>query len=117
MIETEIIKYFGGIFQGDGLSLLLFILTVNPLSFLLNTTEDYKIGNPGERDLDIGHMFFVDDLKLLSSTDENSYKQLDIATTFSKDIGMLFGQDKWAYIYVERGKRKSFGESLTLNNI
>ena len=50
MIETEIIKYFREIFQGDGLSLLLFILTVNPLSFLLNTTEGYKTGNPGERD-------------------------------------------------------------------
>ena len=66
MIKTEIIKHVRGIFQGDGLSLLLFILSVNPLSFLLNTTEGYKIGNPGERDLDISHMFFVDDLKLLS---------------------------------------------------
>ena len=28
-----------------------------------------------------------------------------------------FGQGKCAYIYVERGKRKSLGESLTLNNI
>ena len=98
MVETDIIKYFRGIFQGDGLSLLLLILSVNPLSFLLNTIEGYKIGNPGEKDLDISQMFFVDDLKLLSSTAENSYKQLDIVTTFSKDIGMSFGQDKCAYL-------------------
>ena len=117
MVETDIIKYFRGIFQGDGLSLLLLILSVNPLSFLLNTIEGYKIGNPGEKDLDISHMFFVDDLKLLSSTAENSYKQLDIVTMFSKDIGMSFGQEKCAYIHAERGKKKSLGESLTLNNI
>ena len=97
--------------------MLLFILSAGPLSFLLNTTEDYTIGNLGERDLDISHIFVVDDLKLLSSTAKNSYKQLDIVTTFSKDIGMSFGQDKCTYIYVERRKRKSLGESLILNNI
>ena len=31
MIESEYIKYLRGIFQGDSLSLLLFILTVNPI--------------------------------------------------------------------------------------
>ena len=62
-------------------------------------------------------MFFVDDLKLLSSTAENSYKQLDIVTTFSRDIGMSFGQDKCTYIYVECGKQKLLRESLTLNII
>ena len=56
VIETEFIKYLRGIFQGDGLSLLLFVLSVNPLSFLLNTqTERYPIGNPGEREIDITH--------------------------------------------------------------
>ena len=58
MIETEFIKYLRGIFQGDGLSLLLFVLSVNPLSFLLNTqTEGDPIGSPGERDTDITHIF------------------------------------------------------------
>ena len=83
MIETEFIKYLSGIFQGDGLSLLLFVLSVNPLSFMLNTqTEGYPIGNPGERDIDITHIFFVDDLKLLETMLERALKQLDIVTTF-----------------------------------
>ena len=34
LIESEYIKYLRGILQGDSLSLLLFILTVNPMSFL-----------------------------------------------------------------------------------
>ena len=34
-IETDEIKYLNGTLQGDLLSLILFILSVNPLSFLL----------------------------------------------------------------------------------
>ena len=72
MIESEYIKYLRGIFQGDSLSLLLFILTVNPMSFLLNTTEGYTLGKPGDRNLNITHLFFVDDLKLFSSSVEKA---------------------------------------------
>ena len=104
MMETEFIKYLRRIFQGDGLSLLLFVLSVNPLSFQLNTqTEGYPIGNPGERN--ITHLFLVDDLKLLVTMLERALKQLDIVTTFSKDVGMTFGTDKCAYSYVEHGKK------------
>ena len=118
MMETEFIKYLRGIFQGDGLSLLLFVLSVNPLSFLLNTqTEGYPIGNPGERNIDITHLSFVDDLKLLATTLERALKQLDIVTTFSKDVGMTFGTDKCAYSYVERGKKKSLGETIVMNGV
>ena len=31
-------------------------------------------------------------------------KQLDLVTTFSNDIGMKFGQDKCAYIKIEKGR-------------
>ena len=33
---SDLIRYLRGIFQGDSLSVLLFILTVNPLWYLLN---------------------------------------------------------------------------------
>ena len=118
MIETEFIKYLLGVFQGDGLSLLLFVLSVNPLSFLLNTqTEGYPIGNPGERDIDITQIFFVDDLKLLATMLERAIKQLDIVTTFSKEVGMTFGTGKCAYSYVERGKKKSLDETIVMNGV
>ena len=38
-IETDEIKYLNGILQGDLLSLILFILSVNPLSFLLERCD------------------------------------------------------------------------------
>ena len=62
-IEMRIINYLTGVLQGDCLSLVLFILWVNPLSFLLKNLPNYKIGEPGKRVISISHLFFVDDLK------------------------------------------------------
>ena len=117
-ITTDYIEYLRGIFQGDSLSLLLFVLSVNPLSFLLNhTTRGYKIGKPGERNLELTHNFFVDDLKLYSENQNEAKVQLDVVTKFSTDIGMSFGEEKCAYVAVERGQRKPLGNTIGINNI
>ena len=50
------------------------------------------------------HNFFVDDIKLYASSISILKKQLDLVTTFSNDIGMKFGQDKCAYIKIEKRK-------------
>ena len=44
-------------------------------------------------------------------------QQLDLITTFSKDIKMEFGIDKCSYINIEREKKKSLGVSLRLNDL
>ena len=116
LIESEHVKYLRGIFHGDSLSLFLFILTVNPMSFFLNTTEGYTLGKPGDRDLNITRLFFVDDLKLFSSSVEKAKIQLDIVTTFSNDIGMSSGLDKCAHLCIKHGKRKSLAESIVIND-
>ena len=49
-LTTEQILYLTGILQGDSLSLIIFELMTNPLSFLLNkNSEGYKIGSSNER--------------------------------------------------------------------
>ena len=48
-IETSEIEYYKGILQGDMLSLILFILSVNPLSFILHKEEGYKLGKETEQ--------------------------------------------------------------------
>ena len=65
-IQSNTIHYLRGIFQGDSLSVLLFILSVNPLSFLLKKLKGYQIGPSGRRDTTINHLFFVDALKLIA---------------------------------------------------
>ena len=61
-ITSDAIKFLKHIFQGDSQSVLLFILTVNPLYFMIRNIKGYSYGI--ERTNDITHNFFVDDLKL-----------------------------------------------------
>ena len=99
---TNLIDYLTGLLQGDCLALLLFILCVNPLSFLLTECDGYLIGPPGNRTMKLTHLLFVDDLKTYANNKETALKQLEIITTFTNDIGMKFGSDKCAYMNVER---------------
>ena len=51
-----------GIFQGDSLSPLLFIVTMIPLILLLRREAmGYKFGQEGRK---MNHLLFMDDLKL-----------------------------------------------------
>ena len=116
-IVTEAIEYLTGLLQGDNLSMLLFTLSINPLSFLLRTLTGYKAGSPEKRDTEIDHLFFVDDLKTFANNLKEGSIQLDLITKFSHDIQMKFGGTKCAYLYVERGKRKSLGENMKMNDL
>ena len=91
-IRIEEILYKKGVFQGDYLSVILFILSLNPLSFLLNETDHYKMATNIIYKKILTHQFFVDDLKLYSATLQQSKLHLDIITTFSHDIGMVFAK-------------------------
>ena len=113
----DVIHYLKGIFQGDTLSVILFILSLNPLSFLLNKLKGYNIGDAEKRDRDITHLFFVDDLKLYATNINTAKLQLDLVTQFSKDIGMSFGESKCAYLRIERGKMKETTQHLEMNGL
>ena len=116
-IDAGEIRYNKGVLQSDFLSVVLFILSLNPGSFLINKTTGYKIGPEEDRRKSLTHLLFVDDMKTFSSSVNGAKFQLDIITTFSTDIGMKFGEDKCGYIYIERGKRKSLGKSLVINGV
>ena len=96
-IQSNTIHYLRGIFQGDSLSVLLFILSVNPLSFLLKKLKGYQIGPFGKHDTTTNHLFFVDDLKLIAVNLNLLKEQLDLVTQFSSNTGMVFGESKCAF--------------------
>ena len=114
-LETDEIGYNRGIIQGDTLSLILFVPSVNLLPFLLKGYEGYKIGK-GKRDRNVSHLFVVYDLKLYALSLELMMKILEFVTTFSKDVGMNFGESKCAFQIIERGKRKH-GNTLRINGL
>ena len=100
-IILNVIKVVKGIYQGDSLSVILFVLALNPLSHLLRSTKGYAYGKNQQHQYT--HNFFVDDLKLYA-TDMNMVKrQLEIITTYSKDIGIKFGEDRCTFLHIEKG--------------
>ena len=101
-VINDVIKYRNGISQGATLSVLLFVLCLKLLSFLLQNLKGYSYGK--SRNHTLTHNFFVDELELYASPISILKKQLDLVTTFSNDIVMKFGQDKCAYIKIEKGK-------------
>ena len=103
--------------KGDYLSIILFILSLNPCSYLLNETERYKMGVNEERNKNLMHLLFVDDMKQYTSNLEKSKLLLDIVTIFSQDIGMSFGQDKCRYVLIDKGKLKQQGEPIVINGV
>ncbi|KAJ0170136.1 hypothetical protein K1T71_014064 [Dendrolimus kikuchii] len=101
-ISDGLIKVERGIFQGDSLSPLWFCLALNPLSYLL---EDSKLGFHLRRGSEaISHLLYMDDLKLFASKKHDLLELLNLTKTFSSSIGMEFGVDKCAVMYVQRGR-------------
>ena len=104
MIENEscgLCNIRSGIFQGDSLSPLLFIVALIPLSIILNNTnKGYRLNN----NQTLNHLLYMDDLKLYGKSERESESLLHTVRIFSKDISMSFGIDKCAKVSVKRGK-------------
>ena len=92
-----------GIFQGDSLSPLLFIIVMIPLTILLKREDlGYKWGPSGKL---INHLLFMDDIKLYGKSMRELESLVEVVRVFSKDIGMEFGLDKCAVLELKAGVR------------
>ena len=91
-----------GILQGDSLSPLLFIISLIPLTMILNKTKHgYQFSTNGQR---INHLLYMDDLKLYSRTEKELNSLAETVRIFSKDINMEFGIQKCPLLVLKRGK-------------
>ena len=95
------VKINRGIFQGDSLSPLLFVLIMIPLSLILRKTKlGYQMSKRAER---INHLLFMDDLKLYAGNKSQLESLINTVSIFSKDIRMEFGLSKCAILELRRG--------------
>ena len=90
-----------GIFQGDALSPLLFVIALIPLTHILRKANPGYGFRTGET---INHLLFMDDLKLYSKSESVLNSLIQTVRVFSKDIGMQFGIDKCAMLVMKKGK-------------
>ena len=78
-----------GIFQGDSLSPLVFVLALIPLSLILRKRKAaYQFSESKEK---INHLLSMDDLKLYSSSEKGLDSLIQTVHVFSEDKGMEFG--------------------------
>ena len=112
VLETGPIRIKGGIFQGDSLSPLLFTMSLNPLSQeLQNMGYGYQL----DEQTKINHLFYVDDLKLYGTSDNQPTGLINTVKNILDDIKMEFGLDKCAKAPFKRGKKVS-AERIPLND-
>ena len=74
------------IFQEDTLSPLVFVLALIPLSLILRKTKAaYEFSESKEK---INHLFFMDDLKLYSRSENGMDSLVQAVSDFSEDVGI-----------------------------
>ena len=79
-----------GIFQGDSLSPLIFILCIVPMTEILrNTRAGYMLGS-GK----VNHLSFMDDLQVFGKNEKEIDSLIETVEEFSCDIGMKLGIKK-----------------------
>ena len=96
------VKIRRGIFQGDSLSPLLFVIAMIPLSLIL---RDVKIAyDLGKGNGELNHLLFMDDLKLFAKNEKQLESLIHTVRIFSDDIRMEFGLAKCALLVMKRGR-------------
>lgn len=100
-----------GIFQGDSLSPLLFVVSLIPLTMLL---RDSSPGYVFKNKVKVNHLLYMDDLKLFSKSESDIESLVHTVRIFSEDIGMTFGLDKCALVALKRGKMIDSTRDITM---
>ena len=92
-----------GIFQGDALSPLLFIIAMMPLNHILRKCiAGYKLSGSQEK---INHLMYMDGIKLFTKNEKELETLINGVKIYSQDIEMEFGIEKCAMLVMKSGKR------------
>ena len=91
-----------GIFQGDSLSPLLFIVSMIPMTMILrNTGKGYQLERKG---IVINHLMFMDDIKIYGKNTKDLDSLIQTFRVIIEDMRMEFGIDKCAVVNISKGK-------------
>ena len=92
-----------GIFQGDSLSPLLFVLIMLPLTLML---RKMRAGYRLAKDIKpVNHLLFMEGLKFYGVSKDQLDPLVEVVTIFPQDIRMSFGLDKCEVLEMRRGRQ------------
>ena len=92
-----------GIFQGDALSPLLFIIAMMPHNHIhRKCTAGCKLSRSQEK---VNHLTYMDDIKLFAKKEKELETLIHTVRIYSRDIGMEFDIEKCAMLVMKSGKR------------
>lgn len=116
-IETDPIQLKKGIFQGDKLSVTLFLLAISPVSTHLN-----KHGPKCDRATLGGlqllnHLFYIDDLKLYADGKRNLRRLIELAKEASEELGMKWNLAKCNYSGMSGTRRRNYKVTQLIEGI
>ena len=98
--SLEKAKIQRGIFQGDALSPLLFIIAMMPLNHILRKCKaGYKLSRSQEK---INPLMYVDDIKLFAKNEKELETLIHAVRIYNQDVGMEFGIGKCAMLVIKR---------------
>ncbi|MEO1255298.1 MAG: reverse transcriptase family protein, partial [Bacteroidota bacterium] len=101
-VELAEVNIKRGIFQGDSLSPLLFIIALIPMTRVLEKTEaGYQLQKGSRR---INHLMFMDDIKLFGRSSGEIDSLTQTVRIVSNDIKMEFGIEKCGVVNIHKGK-------------
>ena len=102
-----------GFLQGDSYSPVGFCLTEIPIAMLLEGTEGYRMGTPGNQGVIRRHSLLIDDLKVYQENHARLEVVNETIVQASLDTGACYGVKKCAEIVLKRGKMIK-GEGLSV---
>ena len=113
METSATIRFKKGLPQGDALCPRLFTLCLNPIAWLLNTTEGYKLSKP--LSTKITHLRCVDDLRVFAASESKLNRVLRSTCNAMQDMGLHWNSKKCNVIHVRRGKQVQNAKDLRLD--
>ena len=106
-------KIQGGIFQGNALSLLLFIIAIMPLNHIhWKCLAGYKLSRSQEK---INHLMYMDNIKLFGKNGKDRETLIHAVRIYSQDIEMEFGIEKCA-LFVMKSSKRHITDGMELPN-
>jgi hypothetical protein len=103
IIWSKPLKVLNGVLQGDTLSPLLFCLAIAPISnWLLTNVDRYRtsMGQRDGREIALNHIYFVDDLKIFTTSASELEKGIMGVERIGKAIGLGINCKKCAQAHI-----------------